>query len=67
MTGVGPLSLIEHVLWFLVLSLVLFLTYNSLRIDSVSVAARNGVRRWLYFVVGVTLLGAASHLLEEFL
>ena len=38
MKHVGPLTLGEHVAWFLVLSLVVFLVYNALRVDSVAAA-----------------------------
>jgi len=64
---VGPLSLTEHVTWFLVLSLVVFLVYNALRVDSVRAAARVAVRRWLVFVCGTILLALISHAVEELL
>lgn len=62
MTHVGPLALPEHIAWFLLLSLVVFLVYNALRVDSVATAARNGVRRWLVFLGGSFVLGLISHL-----
>lgn len=67
MRHVGPLSLTEHVTWFLVLSLVVFLVYNALRVDSVRTAARVAVRRWLVFVCGTVLLALISHAVEELL
>ena len=67
MRHVGPLTLTEHVTWFLVLSLVVFLVYNALRVESVGTAARLGVRRWLVFVCGTALLALVSHVVEELL
>ena len=67
MKHVGPLSLTEHVTWFLVLSLIVFLVYNALRVDSVRSAARVAVRRWLVFVCGTIVLALVSHAVEEFL
>jgi hypothetical protein len=64
---VGPLSLVEHLAWFLVLSLIVFLTYNALNEDSVAQAARRGVRRWLSFVAGSAGLAAVSLLLAHLL
>jgi len=64
---VGPLSLTEHVAWFLALSLVVFLVYNALRVDSVRAAARLAVRRWLVFVAGTVVLALLSHAVEELL
>jgi len=67
MKHVGPLSLSEHVAWFLVLSLVVFLVYNALRVESVGAAARVALRRWLVFVCGTVVLALASHAVEELL
>jgi hypothetical protein len=67
MRHVGPLSLAEHVTWFLVLSLVVFLVYNALRVDSLRAATGTALRRWLVFVGGTALLALASHAVEEFL
>jgi hypothetical protein len=64
---VGPLSLQEHLFWYLVLSLVVFLVYNALRVDSMRVAFRTGLRRWLVFLVGTAVLAVVSHLVEEML
>jgi len=64
---VGPLSLSEHVTWFLVLSLVVFLVYNALRVDSVAASARVAVKRWLVFVCGTVVLALVSHAVEELL
>jgi hypothetical protein len=64
---VGPLSLTEHVTWFLVLSLVVFLVYNALRVDSVRAAAVVALRRWLVFVCGTVLLALVSHAVVEWL
>ena len=57
---VGPLGLAEHLLYFGVLSLFCFLVYSGLRVDSVARACRNGVVRWIKFVVGVAILAAMS-------
>jgi len=64
---VGPLSLTEHVAWFLLLSMVVFLVYNALRVESVGTALRLGLRRWLVFVCGTVLLALISHAVEELL
>jgi hypothetical protein len=64
---VGPLSLGEHLAWFLVLSLIVFLAYNALNEDCVAQAARRGLRRWLSFLGGSALLAAASLLLAHLL
>ncbi len=63
--SVGPLTLAEHVFWFLVLSLGVFLVYNTLRAPSIRVAARVGLRRWLAFVAGAGILAVVSHFIEE--
>ncbi len=65
MTDVGPLSFGEHVFWFLLLSLFVFLVYNALRVDSVREAARRGVRRWLVFTAGSTVLALVSFLIAN--
>ncbi len=65
--SVGPLSLFEHAIWFVVLSLFVFLVYNALRVDSVADAARRGVRRWAVFVLGTAMLALVSNLLSHFL
>lgn len=67
MNHVGPLTLTEHVAWFLALSLVVFLVYNALRVDSVRAAGRLAVRRWLVFVAGTVVLALISHAVEELL
>jgi hypothetical protein len=64
---VGPMSLGEHLLWFVVLSLFVFLVYNALRVDSVLHALRRGLRRWLVFVAGTAALAIVSNLLSHFL
>jgi hypothetical protein len=64
---VGPLSLHEHLAWFLLLSLVVFLVYNALREDSIRVAALRGLRRWAVFLAGAGLLALVSHFVEELL
>jgi hypothetical protein len=65
--AVGPLSLAEHLAWFLVLSLFVFLVYHSLHEESVRKAARRGVRRWLTFLAGSAALAAVSLLLAHLL
>jgi|GEM_PF-5931972 len=65
--AVGPLSLPEHLLWFLVLSLFVFLVYHALHEDSVRHAAARGVRRWLTFLAGSAALAAVSLGLAHFL
>jgi hypothetical protein len=65
--AVGPLSLAEHLAWFLVLSLFVFLVYHSLHEESVRTAARRGVRRWLTFLAGSAALAAVSLLLAHLL
>jgi hypothetical protein len=61
------MSLPEHVAWFLLLSLIVFLVYNALRVDSLKAAARHGVRRWLVFLAGTFVLALISHVVEEML
>ncbi len=58
--GVGPLGLVEHLMWFGVLSLFCFLVYSGLREESVGRAARMGVVRWFKFLGGVVLLALVS-------
>ena len=65
--AVGPLSLAEHLLWFLVLSLLVCLVYHALHEDSVRLAARRGLRRWLTFLGGSAILAAISLLLAQLL
>ena len=67
LAAVGPLGLGEHLFWFAVLSLTVFLVYNGLRVDSVAEAARHGLRRWLAFVVGSAAIAAVFHVLSSFL
>jgi len=65
--AVGPLSLAEHLGWFLLLSLFVFLVYHALHEDSVRRAAAHGVRRWLTFLAGSAALAAVSLLLAQLL
>ena len=65
--AVGPLSLAEHLAWFLVLSLFVFLVYHSLHEESVRAAAKRGLRRWLTFLAGSAVLAAVSLLLAHLL
>lgn len=65
--AVGPLSLAEHLAWFMVLSLFVFLVYHSLHEESVKKAAKHGVRRWLTFLGGSAALAAVSLLLAHLL
>ncbi len=60
---VGPMSFGEHLAWFLALSLVTFLVYHGLRVESVSEALRRGLYRWAVFVGGTALLGGLFHLI----
>ena len=64
---VGPMSFGEHLVWFIVLSLVTFLVYHGLRTDSVTEALVRGVKRWALFAGGTAVLGAAFHLLVRML
>ena len=66
-TTVGPMGLTEHLLWFLFLSLVVFLIYHGLRVESVGEAASRGFRKWVTFLMGTALLAAVSGLLAEVL
>ena len=63
LAAVGPMSFGEHVAWFLGLTLVTFLVYHGLRVESVGTAMRRGLGRWAVFVGGTAVLGAAFHLL----
>ena len=65
--AVGPLSLPEHLAWLLVLSLFCFLVYSGLRVESVGVAVKRGLVRWLKFLGGVALLAAVSLTLSSWL
>lgn len=65
--GVGPLSLPEHLAWFALLSLLVFLVYNGLRVESLGEAARRGVQRWAAFLVGSAVLGGVFHALSTYL
>ena len=60
---VGPMSFGEHVAWFFVLTLVLCLVYDGLRVDSVSEAVKRGLKRWVMFGIGTAALGGCFHLL----
>jgi hypothetical protein len=59
------MSLPEHVAWGLLLSLVVFLVYNALRVESPVAAARQGIRRWLVFLGGTLVLALILHLVAE--
>jgi len=61
------MTLPEHLLWFVVLSLFVFLVYNALRVDSLREAVHRGVRRWLVFVAGTAALALVFTLLSHFL
>lgn len=56
LAAVGPLSLGEHLLWLVVLSLSVFLIYHGLRVASPREAARRGFVRWLAFMGGTIVL-----------
>lgn len=64
---VGPMGLAEHGLWFIVLSLIVFLVYNGLREESISVAIARGLRRWLAFVVSTIVLAGLFSLFSTWL
>jgi hypothetical protein len=64
---VGPMALSEHVAWFMVLSLIVFLVYNGLREESISVAIFRGLRRWAAFAVSTVLLAGLFSLFSTFL
>lgn len=66
-TSVGPMGLTEHLLWFLFMSLVVFLIYHGLRVESVKEAAGRGFRRWLTFLFGTAVLALVSGILAQFL
>ncbi|RKY21150.1 MAG: hypothetical protein DRQ55_05400 [Planctomycetota bacterium] len=63
--AVGPLSLGEHLFWFVVLSMVVFLVANGLRVESVGEALRRGLRRWLAFAMGSAVIAVVFHLLSS--
>lgn len=67
MDSVGPMPLGEHLFWFALLSLMVFLTYNGLRVDSVAEAAKRGFRRWLAFLVGTAVLALGFGALSSYL
>ena len=67
LAAVGPLSLGEHLLWFVVMSLLAFLVYAGLREEDVGRAARQGVVGWLRFCVGSALLFGAFSALSAWL
>ena len=67
LAAVGPITFPEHVAWFLLLSLFVFLVYNGLRVDTVPEAVRRGLRRWLVFLAGSAALGVVFLLLSHFL
>lgn len=54
--AVGPLPLGEHMFWFVLMSLLAFLTYAGLREDHIPRAVRAGVVGWIRFLVGSALL-----------
>lgn len=64
MTGIGPMPLGEHVLWFLVLSLSVSLVYNGLHAPTVAAAVTRGLRRWIAFLVGSAVLVLVTRLVE---
>lgn len=64
---VGPMGLAEHLLWFLFMSLVVFLIYHGLRVESVKDAARRGLRKWLTFLFGTAILAVVSGILAAIL
>jgi hypothetical protein len=64
---VGPMSLGEHLSWFAVLSLFVFLVYNGLHVESVVEAVRHGLKRWVVFVLGTGVLALVSNLLSHYL
>ena len=66
-TTVGPMGLTEHLLWFLFLSLIVFLIYHGLRVESVKEAAARGFRRWLTFLFGTAVLALVSGILAAIL
>lgn len=64
MSGVGPMTLDEHLLWLGLLSLLVSLVYNGLRTPSVGRSVLLGVRRWAVFVFGCTALAAVVRVVE---
>ncbi len=67
LAAVGPLTFPEHVAWFLFLSLFVFLVYNGLRADTVGLAVRRALRRWVVFLAGSTVLALVFLTLAHFL
>lgn len=67
LTSVGPMSLGEHIAWFFLLTLVLCLVYDGLRVESVAEAVKRGLKRWVMFGIGTIVLGGAFHLLVRVL
>lgn len=65
--GVGPLPLWEHLCWFGLLSLAVFLVANALRIESLAEAFRRGMRRWVAFVAGTAVLAGVFQVLSWYL
>jgi len=63
-TDIGPMSLGEHVLWFLVLSLNVSLVYNGLHAPTVVAAISRGIRRWFAFLVGSAVLVLVTRVVE---
>ncbi len=66
-TTVGPMGLVEHLAWFVFLSLFVFLIYHGLRTESVKEAASRGIRRWFAFLLGTALLAVVSGILASVL
>lgn len=62
---VGPLPLTEHMFWFVLMSLLAFLTYAGLREEHIPSAVRAGLLGWVRFLFGSALLlgvfSALSH------
>ena len=64
---VGPMGLGEHVAWFVVLSLIVFLVYNGLREESIPRAVSRGLQRWVAFVVSTIVLAGVFSLFSALL
>jgi hypothetical protein len=64
---VGPMSVGQHIAWFLMLTLVLCLVYDGLRVESVTEAVKRGLKRWMMFGIGTAVLGGGFHLLVRVL
>lgn len=54
--------MIQHVMWFLVITLISSLVYHALRVDCLKTAALVGFKRFVSFAV----IGAAGGLLLYF-